>query len=230
MILLFTFKREIIVTWILLLMISKFQDYVYFDWKESFRVNNKHVVFPLTERMRTQIYTSTQWSEVAARGRTTSTFLFFFFFMFLLIWRKSLLFSVFLLRIKFKKLNTTWGLDWYREIPSGPWPPALRSAHQVGNSRRGRRWYLGRGTHGSPVPRGSRAELHRHVISYSACIGPQAHYPRCNGARTTTTTTPPSSSTTINASWSIMLVVVLSVFWSIDLETTVFFERINHSP
>merc|ERR1719361_2003958 len=23
------------------------------------------------------------------------------------------------------------------------------------------------------------------VMSYSACIGPQAHYPRCNGARTT---------------------------------------------
>ena len=48
-----------------------------------------------------------------------------------------------------------------------------------------------------------------HVMSYSACIGPQAHYPRCNGARTTTTTTPSSSSNTINGSWCIMVVVVL---------------------
>jgi len=48
-----------------------------------------------------------------------------------------------------------------------------------------------------------------HVMSYSACIGPQAHYPRCNGARTTTTTTPSSSSNTINGSWCIMVVIVL---------------------
>ena len=44
------------------------------------------------------------------------------------------------------------------------------------------------------------------VMSYSACIGPQANYARCNGARTTPA---PSSSTTSNGSWSIMLVVVL---------------------
>ena len=44
------------------------------------------------------------------------------------------------------------------------------------------------------------------VMSYSACIGPQAHYPRCNGARTTPA---PSSSTTIRGSWSVMLAVLL---------------------